>query len=490
MMRRRNLWCLALLVSLLLTASLPATGAAVDAAPVRVIVTFRDRVPAGLEAELTSMGATGAMAFPSIDSVAFAAPRSTAELFAADPRVLQVRPQRRLEFTLHASVEQINGQGVETPETYAVGRRTYARPGVSGAGQTVAVIDTGIWGGHPDLLGKVSKSLNFELQYTYAPVFAPEQRDVAFLGTGPLSNVDTWGHGTHVAGIIGGTGAMAAGRENHGVAPGAQLVSLKIGDVWNGFPQDAGWETNALAAIDWILRHHDDAEFGPHGIQVVNNSWSLMPEDFIFGPVVYDPMKALIQQVVAEDVTMVFAAGNSGPNSVVPVPNGMDEVISVGNACKVVDSCGEGNIAGDSSTGPAVDIAAPGSNIISTYLPPSLVGAIKPFSGGSYGSTTEEEAQNNAFYTAASGTSMAAPHIAGVIALMLEIDPTLTPSQIRDLLMSTATDKGPAGQDDAWGAGLVNVREVLRAVHQRTVAPIGPPAPSPCKRGKQPWCRG
>jgi len=474
-------------IALLVCACLIAAPNVVAASPtpglIHAVVTFHSGIPASFQDELEARGVEGAMAFGSIRSVTLAAPIEVLEDLQADPRVRQVRAQRRLEFLLYGSVEQIGAQGVESGEAYDFGGTTQTRPGVTGEGSTVAVVDTGIWEGHPDLFGKVLDRLNFEYQYAY-PVFTPEQRDIAFTATGPHAIADGWGHGTHVAGIVAGTGMMAAGRENHGAAPGADLVSLKIGDLHNGFPQDAGWETNAIAALDWVLRHHDDERFGPNGIRIVNNSWTLMAEDLLFGVPQYDPLADLIRQMAAEGIINVFAAGNSGGAGVVPVPNGMHEVITVANACKAIDSCGAGNIAGDSSRGPSVDVAAPGTDIISTYLPASLIGALKPFFGGSYGSTDEERAQNNAFYSGASGTSMAAPHVAGLVALLLEVNPALTPEQVRDILTTTADDAGPAGVDDAWGFGLVDTREALRLAHQMTLSAPTEDPNKPCHPNK------
>jgi serine protease AprX len=466
---RATLCGLALLIA---ATALPASGAVPDSDAVRAIITFRDGLPTGLEAELTSLGVRDAMGFESIDAVTLTAPQSVLDRYASDPRVLQVRAQRRLRLNLYASVEQIGAQGVEVPETYDIpDRGTFTRPGVSGAGQTIAILDTGIWTGHPDLFDQVVKSLHFEFQYALPSAFTPEQRDLVFAGTGSLANADDWGHGTHVAGIAAGTGESASGRENHGVAPGARLVSLGMAHLQNGLVDDAGWEANAIAAIDWVMRHHDDPEFGSNGIRIVNNSWSLTGTDLIFGAPQYDPLKAIIQQVVSKGVVMVFAAGNGGPGPVGEIPNAMPEVITVANACKAADSCGNGKLNSTSSRGPSVDVAAPGSNIISASLPASLVGALGQL-GGNYGATQQDQIVNRAFYTSASGTSMAAPHISGVVALMLQVNPALTPAQILAILSSTATDKGPAGHDDGWGHGLVNVRKALIEAHKTTLPPI------------------
>lgn len=466
-MRRLTLTTLAAALCL---AVLPA-AAAPDAAPLHAaLVTFHDEVPAGFVAELAGLGVDDVMVFDAIDTAAVFAPVALLRRLEADPRVAGVRSQRRIVGHLYETVGQIGAQGIENAETYTFGEgaevEERTRAGVTGAGQTVAVLDTGIYTAHPDLTDRVVEQLHFDYQYAYADLATPEQRDQVAETLGPLSNVDDWGHGTHVAGTVAGTGAMSAGRENHGVAPGADLVDLQIAHVNNGLVDDAGWEANAIAALDWLLRHHDDAAFGEHGIRVVNNSWGLTGTDLIFGEPGYDPLAAIIAEVVDAGIVMVFSAGNDGPgeDTVAAVPNGMDEVISVAAACRPTGGCRPGEVAGFSSRGEAVDIAAPGDTILSAYLPASVVGALGGL-GGDYGADPAQEAQNRAFYTSSSGTSMAAPHVAGTVALVLEVHPALTPDQVHEILTTTATDLLEEGVDTASGHGLADVGAALRAAN-------------------------
>jgi serine protease AprX len=466
-----------LLVSLaaclaVLAAALPAAGTADPGAALHHgVVVFNEAIPADFAASLRKAGVVDAVVYDNLRSVTVTAPVALLRRWEADPRVADVYDQRKLSMNLYASLEQIGAATAALPGDYTVGEDTFTRPGVTGAGQTVAILDTGVWSGHPDLAGRVTKELNFEFQYSYAKQVSPTKRDLIYESTGASSNVDDWGHGTHVAGIVGGAGIASAGRANHGVAPGADLVSLKMADLHNGLPDDAGWESNAIAALDWVLRHHNDAEFGPNGIRVVNNSWGLTGTDTIFGEPTYDPLAEVIDQLVERGVVMVFAAGNDHPSKGVgAVPNGMDSVVTVAAACKAVHSCRKGQIASFSSRGAAVDVSAPGTDIVSTVLPPSLTGALGQL-GGNYGATTTDQAQNRAFYGSASGTSMAAPHIAGVVALLLEVNPSLTPAQVHDILTTTADDMLAPGHDIDSGHGLVNVPRALQAAHQLTQAP-------------------
>lgn len=465
---RRMLLALVACVGML-AAALPAAGSADSGAVLhRAVIVFKDAVPAGFEASLKAAGVTEAAAYDSLRAATVTAPVAVLRRWEADPRVADVYDQRKLTMNLYASVEQIGANAVDAPADYTVGEQTFTRPGVTGAGQTVAILDTGVWSGHPDLFGRVTKQLNFEFQYAYASQ-APGKRDLVYENTGASSMVDDWGHGTHVAGIVGGAGVASAGRPNRGVAPGANLVSLKMADLHNGLPDDAGWESNAIAALDWVVRHHMDPEFGEHGIRIVNNSWGLTGTDTLFGKPAYDPLAAVIDQLVDRGVVMVFAAGNDHPSKGVgAVPNGMDSVVTVAAACKAAHSCRKGQIAGFSSRGDAVDVAAPGTDIISTVLPPSLTGALGQI-GGNFGSTTEHQARNRAFYGSASGTSMAAPHVAGVVALLLEVNPSLTPAQVSEILATTADDMLTPGHDINSGHGMVNVPRALQAAHQLAV---------------------
>ncbi|MDX1619770.1 MAG: S8 family serine peptidase [Nitriliruptorales bacterium] len=464
-----------LLIAAILAAALTAAVPSPDAELVRAIIAY-DELPTTIELDLAAAGVEQAVVFEAIDGVAVTAPKAVVELLADDPSVLGVQAERRLRMHLFESVEQIGAQGVEDDDPYTVGTESgpvdRVRPGVDGTGQTVAVIDTGIWDVHPDLLGKVTH-FNFEFQYAGEGIFSAEQIDLYAEATGQAGRVDDWGHGTHVAGIVAGTGEGSAGRVNHGVAPGAALVDLKIADLHNGLPDDAGWERNALAAIDWVIRHHADDAFGPNGIGVVNNSWGLTGTDTLFEAPRYDLLEAAIDEVVnGEGVVFVFAAGNDGPGEdTIGRINGLDEVITVTAACKpktTASGCmptGPG-IASFSSRGPEADVAAPGVEIMSANAPASLVGPLGQL-GGDYGGSRTDQVQNRALYTSASGTSMAAPHVAGLVALMLEVNPDLTPAQVEQILIETADYHGASetGFDTAWGHGLVNTVEVLRAAH-------------------------
>jgi Subtilase family len=190
---------------------------------------------------------------------------------------------------------------------------------------TVAVVDTGIEDDHPDLAGRVVKYVNFEPAWFFDMINDGVFSDQVAEGTG--NPVDSYGHGTHVAGIVAGTGA-AAGNEvdMSGVAPRARLVNIKIADVHEGVdcsvPCDFGWEINALVAYEWVIEHRNAKELG--GIDIVTNSWSILEVDSEV-----EPISLIVQAAYRKGLVNVFAAGNDGPdkNTVALCPNSLEESI-------------------------------------------------------------------------------------------------------------------------------------------------------------------
>ena len=235
---------------------------------------------------------------------------------------------------------------------------------------------------------------------------------------------DTLGHGTHVTGIAGGQGTTSDGTGNRvlGVSPGADLI---VGKVCN----DEGYclEGDIYAGIEWAVASH---------ARVINMS---------FGGGAYlsdcddDPLAQMVNWAADQGVVMVASAGNTGAEGEgIAVPGCASKAIAVG----AVD--GAGARAPWSSYGPSLDLMAPGTGILS--------------------------AMPNGGYAQASGTSMAAPHVAGAVALLLQRDPTLTPAAVQSLLQTTASDGGSAGFDTQYGYGQVNVMAALNL--------LAPPASS------------
>ena len=330
-----------------------ATSVPTDAAGLgKVIVAFGDAgIPAGTLAALRDLGVERAIELPTIGAVAVTADLAVVDLLRTLPGAVSVEPQRRLVTDLYASKEQINALGVDEAATYTTrvgGKRvTATRPGVTGDGVTVAVLDSGIFAGHPDFGDRVVKGLNFSYSEVYQQSgFSAEQWDTYAESTGGLALQDEIGHGTHVAGTVGGDGSLSAsqgGPDLAGVAPGVDLISMRVATPGFGIADDIDWEEAALAAFDWTIRHREE-----YGIDITQNSWGLLPtEPNCLGldcgePTDFDAMSAMIDSVVDSGVHVIFSAGNSGPEpgTIGGYHDPANGAILVGAACKSVDSSG------------------------------------------------------------------------------------------------------------------------------------------------------
>ncbi|NUT35729.1 MAG: S8 family serine peptidase [Hamadaea sp.] len=292
--------------------------------------------------------------------------------------------------------------------------------GLTGRGVTVAVLDTGVDTGHPDLAGKVTASVTFT--------------------DGPAT--DDVGHGTHVASIIAGSGVASGGRLK-GVAPDANLVSGKVCDA-RGCPDSA-----ILAGMHWAAVDQR--------ADVVN--LSLGGPD---GPGV-DPLEEAIGTLSAQYGTLfVVAAGNEGRAATIESPGSADAALTVG----AVDR--SDTLAGFSAQGPRIgddavkpDITAPG------------VGIVAARAAGTGMDTPVDDS-----HTAASGTSMATPHVAGAAALVAQQHPDWTGDRVKATLVAAAASDGVLSAYHQ-GAGRV---DVARAVAQ-TVSTT----PASVSFGRQAW---
>ncbi|MGS2616387.1 S8 family serine peptidase [Micromonospora sp. LZ34] len=296
-----------------------------------------------------------------------------------------------------------------------IGAPTAWAAGFDGTGVKVAVLDSGIDDSHPDLAGKVVGRRNF----------VPE------IETG----VDLNGHGTHVSSTIAGSGAASDGKYK-GVAPGASLLDGKV--CWNVEGNGSCSDSAILAGMQWAAES---------GADIVN--MSLGGDDSVG----VDPLEAAVNDLTAEYGTLfVIAAGNyNGWQFRVGSPSTADAALSVAN----VDRAGEVNWS--SLRGPRIgdfgvkpDIGAPGTEITAARSP----SALSHLPAGQY--------------FAATGTSMAAPHVAGAAALLAQAHPDWKATQVKEALMATAS---PNASYDvfAQGAGFVNVAKAL--IQPVTVTP-------------------
>ncbi len=300
-----------------------------------------------------------------------------------------------------ASLDTSVGQ-IGTPKAWAAG--------FDGKGVKIAVLDTGVDAGHPDLKGQVTAAKNF----TTAPT------------TG-----DVVGHGTHVASIAAGTGAQSKGRYK-GVAPGAKILNGKVLDD-GGFGDDSG----ILAGMEWAAAQ---------GADIVNMSLGGMDTPEV------DPLEAAVDKLSAEKgILFAVAAGNEGPQSI-GSPGSADAALTVGavdDKDKLADFSSTGPRVGDGAVKP--DVTAPGVDITAASAKGNEI--------------AKEVGEKPAGYMTISGTSMATPHVAGAAAILKQQHPDWTYTELKGAL--TGSTKGGKYTPFEQGSGRV---QVDKAITQTVIA--------------------
>jgi serine protease AprX len=311
-------------------------------------------------------------------------------------------------------------------------RRVHDELGLTGLGVTVAVIDSGIDATHADLPFGTKVIQNVKL--------APNLFGTAPLALEGLANTDTTsGHGTHVAGTVAGTGA-ALGGKYRGVAPGARLVGVGAGETL--------FILTALEGFDWVMQNRQS-----YGIRVISNSWGTTGE---FAP--DDPINVASRIARDAGLVVLFAAGNEGPGANTLNPYCVAQWV----ICVAAGNKDGRTLAGFSSRGVAGDpvlhptVTAPGVDIASARATTGIV--INAF----FAVDVVDLGADAVSYAVASGTSMATPHVAGAVALLLEANPALTPDQVKAALEATAIPM-PGLQRHEVGAGYLNAFEAVRA---------------------------
>ena len=291
-----------------------------------------------------------------------------------------------------------------------------ARSVSTGAGATVAVIDSGVQADHPDLAGRIG------------PSYDAVQSD--------STPQDGDGHGTHVMGIVGAATGNGVGVES--VAPGATLMAVRVlGD-------DGGGSIDTVArGVDWAREH---------GADVIN--LSLGSEVPLVGAGGGDSFDAAIRRAIAAGIVVVAAAGNNG----VPVceqPAARDGLLCVG----AVDKRRQRSFF--SSFGSGLGVVAPGGSGATATGMDLGEDVLSTFADSSYRELA--------------GTSQAAPHVAGVAALLVARG-VRGQAAVRRIL-ATATDLGAPGADSQYGAGLVNARAAVAGLGGGPAAPGGSGSP-------------
>ena len=334
--------------------------------------------------------------------------------------------------------------------------------GVTGTGVGVAVIDAGVDGTHPDLCAapELCSATPVKTVQNVKILGRQDLADPVVVLEDQLSTDSSSGHGTHVAGIVGGYGKQSAYEADKyaGVAPGADIVGLGTGEAVEA--------VNVLAAYDWAIDHRDE-----YNIRVINNSW---------GPGKGTPYDAEHPVNLATDaawdagISVVFGAGNDGPTT-----DTMNMFSTHPRAISAAGGTKGGHIAFFSSRGvPGSElwhptVTAPGYNIVSTRATTGFVGWVADATSANPDMPVPPD---DVWYATSSGTSMAAPHVSGVVALMQQAAHDargvwLTPQEVRDLLQNTAVGldaaRGPGGlpnyQAYTMGAGYMDAAAAVEA---------------------------
>lgn len=383
---------------------------------VDVIVQFKV-TPSSLHyRKMSDRGAVLKTRLHSINAAAFRIPVSALAKLEKDPDVLYVTPDR----TVHLN------NNYETYEPAVLADVAAQQYGFDGTGIGVAVIDSGV-ADHADFrTAGVSRVIHSE----------------SFV-VGSTSAVDTYGHGTHVAGIVAGNGSASGNGSGYakqlpGMAPNANIINLRVLDA-NG----AGTDSQVIAAIQRAIQLKSQ-----YNIRVINLSLGRP----VFESYTLDPLCQAVEQAWQAGIVVVVAAGNSGRDNsqhthgfaTIGAPGNDPAVITVGATRTFqTDTRVDDAIASYSSKGPTLidhvvkpDIVAPGNRTVSLLVKNSTLDVANP--GLEVAPTGTCATTCVTKYFRLSGTSMATPVVSGAVALMLQSDPTLTPDTVKARIMKTA----------------------------------------------------
>jgi serine protease AprX len=317
--------------------------------------------------------------------------------------------------------------------------------GLDGLGIGVAIVDTGVLD-HADMLR------------------IPQLVSVDIVGQGSSSS-DLNGHGTHVAGIIGGNGVASSDalsfRTFRGLAPGAHIIGIRALEA-----DGSGYTSDIIAGIDWAIQNRET-----HNIRVLNLSLGHP----VYESYTTDPLCQAVRAATEAGIVVVVAAGNDGGigsgYGTITSPANEPSVITVGamddtNTVGIEDDV----LAWYSSKGPTLidyvakpDLVAPGTWIVSMRSPESYLDTNYHDLTLTFGDYKDDPANAllSGDYYSLAGTSMAAPMVAATVALMLQKEPALNPASVKVRLMKSATKDEMLIVDT--GAGYLDVDAALRA---------------------------
>ncbi|MCP4571624.1 MAG: S8 family serine peptidase [bacterium] len=405
----------------------------------RVVTTLQETAltaQAGLLAELAAGKASGGVAGYRphwlVNSVVVTAPVRTVRALADRPDVARIEPDLVVELIEPVAQSPAAATGIGTASGVAAvhARQVWEEFGIDGTGVVVGSLDTGVDGAHPALAGR------------WRGLTAPPSEcwfDAAAVGDTDFP-VDRRGHGTHIMGTLVG---LAPG-DTIGVAPGARWIAANViirAEV------DEVFDNAVLASLEFMADPDGDPATVDDVPAVVQNSWGVSEDwDGYFD--CDSRWWDAIDACEAVGVVLLWSAGNEG-SSAGTIRSPADRATTPLNAFAVGSTLVEPpyQVSGFSSRGPSgcgdgtalkPQLMAPGTSIYSAAP------------GGGYGYQ--------------SGTSMAGPHVAGVVALMRAANPTASVQTIKQALLDSAVDLGPTGPDMDYGHGLVDAHAAVLAV--------------------------
>jgi serine protease AprX len=402
-----------------------------DAGLVSVVVQESEGTGHGPQRAVEAFGGSVTKEFSVISGFSAQVPGDRLEALRAVPGVTSVTEDASLTLSSADVEAQANQAGsLYTIANQVTGASTLWNAGATGKGVDVAVVDSGVVP-VDGLNGKI--------------IYGPDLTQEA--GT-PTQNLDTYGHGTHMAGIIAGRDASATTTSGNasdfvGMAPDSRIVSIKVADA-----KGQTDVSQAIAAIDWVV---ENGHKNGLNIRVMNMSFGTDGTQSY----VYDPLAYAAEMAWRSGIVVVVAAGNDG-NSVLRLNNPASDpyVIAVGSdsangtATTADDTVSAFSNNGNGSRNP--DLIAPGDHVVSLRDP------------GSYLDTTYPAARIGDRLFRGSGTSQAAAVVSGSAALLLSQRPDLTPDQVKALLTGTAS-RLPGVGAPAQGNGLVNLAAAATA---------------------------
>jgi len=354
------------------------------------------------------------------------------ERLAADPRVVKIYPNQFNQVHLNESLPLIKANVLRSR-------------GGNGNGQIVAIIDTGVKRNHEFLKNKVLLGACFTNAGGLGGTPGSTCPNGQFEQIGPDAGEPCVGHadcthGTHVAGIAAGRNTSLNGSEPiRGVAPNAKLLAINVFTVFSGTSLGA-FDSDILLGEEFVFSRRN---FFP-GMKIASANMSLgNSAQNTTNCDASSPHTTIITKLRNQKIAMAIASGNNGHKNGVSAPGCVSKAITVGASSKT------DVIASFSNMGSGVDVMAPGVSILSSVL-----------SGSGY-----------AFF---SGTSMAAPHIAGAVAALRTLHPDATPAQIEKALK-----KGPPIVDDRVGGTFTRRRSDLKKADDNltaagAIASVGP----------------